>query len=144
MKKIFTCTIAALLVTSVCTFASPNESKLMEREKAAWQAFKDKDAAAFKKIVGPEMVGLYDDGVSDLAKEIADMQKWDMRSFELSDYKTTSERPSVVVSTYVVKIEGTYNGKKASATYNCGSVWQKHNGEWRATFHTNVRPMTSS
>ena len=41
--------------------------------------------------------------------------------------------------TYVVKIEGTYNGKDASGTFNAGSVWEKEKGNWMAIFHTNVK-----
>src|SRR5229473_3539651 len=38
-----------------------------------------------------------------------------------------------------VYVEGTYDGKDASGTYNAGSVWTKHKGEWQAIFHTNVK-----
>ena len=59
----------------------------MAKEKAAWQAFKDKKADDFKKVVDHDMIGVYADGISDLAKEMADMQKWDMKSFTISDFK---------------------------------------------------------
>jgi hypothetical protein len=121
--------------------AAPSESAMQEKEKAAWQAFKDKDATAFKKVVSSDMVGVYDDGISDLAKEMSDMQKWDMKSFEISDYKITSMGPGLLVSTYIVKLEGTYDGKDASGTYNAGSVWHnaRRSGDWMAVFHTNVK-----
>jgi ketosteroid isomerase-like protein len=43
------------------------------------------------------------------------------------------------VTTYKVAIEGTYDGKDQTGTYNAGSVWKKNKGGWQAIFHTNVK-----
>jgi hypothetical protein len=140
MKKLFSYTIIALFATAAIAFAkTPSNDEMMEKEKAAWQAFKDKDSAGFQKVVDKDMIGVYPDGISDMAKEMSDMQKWDMKSFEISDYKSHSDEKDVVVVCYVVKIEGTYDGKDASGTYNAGSVWKKENAKWLAIFHTNVK-----
>jgi len=40
----------------------------------------------------------------------------------------------VIVTTYVVKVEGTFDGKDASGTYNAGSVWKKEKGAWYGHF----------
>ena len=109
------------------------------KEKAAWQAFKDKKADDFKKVVGKDIRGVYADGILDMDKQLADMKKWDMKSFAISDYKTVSDGKDVIVTTYVVKIEGTVDGKDASGTYNSGSVWKKEGNDWLAIFHTNVK-----
>ena len=55
-----------------------------------------------------------------------------------------SDEKDVVVSTYKVKIEGTYDGKDASGIYNAGTVWKQENGKWMAIFHTNVKPSRSA
>jgi hypothetical protein len=44
-----------------------------------------------------------------------------------------------MVTTYTVKIEGTFDGKDASGTYNSGSVWKLEGKDWLAIFHTNVK-----
>ena len=85
------------------------------------------------------MVGVYAEGISDMKKEMEDMQKWDMKSFAISDYKAISDEKDVMVTTYTVTIEGTFDGKDASGTYNAGSVWKLENGKWLAIFHTNVK-----
>ena len=74
-------------------------------------------------------------------KELADMQKWDMKSFAISDYKVSSDGSDTVVTTYKVTIEGAYDGKDQTGTYNAASVWkkQKGKGQWQAIFHTNVK-----
>jgi ketosteroid isomerase-like protein len=70
---------------------------------------------------------------------LADMQKWDMKSFAISDYKVTSDGSDTIVTTYKVTIEGAYDGKDQTGTYNAASVWKKHNGQWQAILHTNIK-----
>jgi hypothetical protein len=143
MKKYISYTMIALLAT-VAISAATNDEAMQEKEKAAWQAFKDKKSDDFKKLVSPNLVAVYAEGMSDMQKELADMQKWDMKSFAISDYKVTSVGPNVVMSTYTVKVEGTYEGKDMSGTYNAASVWHKMGGrrgggDWQAIFHTNIK-----
>ena len=139
MKKYISYTMIALLATLAISTAATNEDATMEKEKAAWQAFKDKKPNDFKKVVSANLMAVYAEGVSDMQKELADMQKWDMKSFAISDYKVTSDGPDTIVSTYKVAVEGTYDGKDQSGTYNAASVWKKQNGQWQAIFHTNVK-----
>ena len=141
MKKYISYTIIALLATVALSTAASTEDVMQEKEKAAWQAFKDKKTDDFKKVVSPNLVAVYAEGMSDLQKELADMQKWDMKSFAISDYKVTSDGSDTVVTTYKVTIEGAYDGKDQTGTYNAASVWkkQKGKGEWQAIFHTNVK-----
>jgi hypothetical protein len=134
----------ALLATIAISMAAPTDDALMEKEKAAWQAFKDKKPDDFKKLVSANLVAVYAEGMSDMQKELADMQKWDMKSFAISDYKVTSDAPGTVVTTYKVAVEGTYDGKDQSGTYNAASVWKKQKGEWQAIFHTNVKEQTAA
>jgi len=141
MKKQITYLMTALLATiMVSNAAAPDKATMEGKEKAAWQAFKDKNEADFKKVVDKDFRGVYDEGISNIQKELDDMKKWDMKSFEISDYDMFSDEKDVVVSTYKVKIEGTYEGKDMSGTYNAGTVWKKENGKWMASCHTNIRP----
>ena len=143
MKKQLTYIMTALFAAIAISNAAPPDKAAMEaKEKAAWQAFKDKNEADFKKVVDKDFRGVYAEGVSNMQKELDDMKKWDMKSFEISDYDMFSDERDVVVTTYKVKIEGTYDGKDASGTYNAGSVWKQENGKWMAIFHTNVKPET--
>jgi hypothetical protein len=139
MKKLMSYTMIALLATIAVSIAAPDKDAMMEKEKAAWQAFEDKDADGFQKVVDHDMVGIYADGISDMAKELADMKKWDMKSFKISDFKSHSDEKDVVVTSYVVTIEGTYDGKDASGTYYAGSVWKIEDGKWLAIFHSNAQ-----
>ena len=135
--------MVALLATVAISTAAPTEDMMQEKEKAAWQAFKDKKADDFKKLVSANVVAVYAEGMSDMQKELADMQKWDMKSFAISDYKVTSTGPDTYVTTYKVAVEGTYDGKDQTGTYNAASVWKKNKGQWQAIFHTNVKQATA-
>ncbi len=144
MKKYITYAMTALFATIAVSIAAPDKAAMEAKEEAAWQAYKDKKADDFKKVVSADFLGVYAEGVSNLKKEMDDMQKWDMKSFAISDYNVASAGADTMVSTYKVTVEGTYDGKDASGTYNAGSVWKKQKGEWQAIFHTNVKEATSA
>jgi hypothetical protein len=139
MKRLITHTTVALLASVAISTAATNDNAMLEKEKAAWQAFKDKKPDDFKKVVSANVVAVYVEGFSDMQKELADMQKWDMKSFAISNYKVTYDGSDTVVTTYNVTVEGSYDGKDQSGTYNAASVWKQQNGEWQAIFHTNVK-----
>ena len=139
MKKYMTYAVTAFFATITISLAAPDKGVVMAKEQAAWQAFKDKNADGFKKVVHADFRGVYDEGVSDMQKELDDMKKWDMKSFTISDYNIVSVGTDTVMSTYKVVVEGTYDGKDASGTFNAGSVWKMAKGGWQAIFHTNVK-----
>jgi len=139
MRRTITYAVVALLATVAISTAATNEDTMMEKDKAAWQAFKDKKPDDFKKLVSANVMAVYAEGMSDMQGELAAMQKWDMKSFAISDYKATSDGSDTVVTTYKVTVEGTHDGKDQSGTYNAASVWKKQKGEWLAIFHTNIK-----
>jgi len=140
MKKLVTYTAITFLATIAMSFAATPDKAAMEgKEKAAWQAFKDKNEAEFKKLVDKDVRGVYDTGVANLAGELDAMKKWDMKAFSISGYDIFSDEKDVIVSTYTVKVEGTFDGKDMSGTYNAGSVWKKEGNNWLAIFHTNIK-----
>ena len=107
MRRLITHTTVALVATAAISAAATNDNAMLEKEKAAWQAFKDKKPDEFKKLLSANLMAVYAEGFSDMQKELADMQKWDMKSFAISDYKVMSAGSDTVVSTYKVKVEGT-------------------------------------
>jgi hypothetical protein len=143
MKKQIIYLFTALLATICISNAAPDKNAMEAKEKAAWQAFKDKNEAAFKNVVDKDFRGVYDEGIDNLQNELSIMKKWDMKSFEISDYDMFSDEKDVVVATYKVKVEGSYEGKDMSGSYNAGTVWKQENGKWMAIFHTNVKPETA-
>jgi len=146
MKKLMSSTMVALFATIAVSIAgTPDKTAMEAKEKSACQAFKDKNADAFKKIVDKDIRCVYANRLSTgLQNELADMQKWDMKSFEFSDFNMFSDEKDVIVTTYKVKVDATADGKDMSGIYNAGSVWKLENGQWLAIFHTNIKEETGA
>ena len=143
MKSYITQTMLVLFATvAVCIAATPDKSAMEGKEKAAWQAFKDKNEAEFKKLVDKDIRCVYDSGVMNITNELDAMKKWEMKSFVLSNYEIFSDEKDVIVSTYTAKVEGTFDGKDMSGIYYAGSVWKKEGSNWLAIFHTNIKQAT--
>jgi len=138
MKKLFTYAFMVWFATITMSFGGDKDT-VAANEKAAWQAYKDKNADAFKKVVDKDIKCVYPDGIQDIQKEVDSMQKWDIKSFTISNYNSFSDEKDVIVSTYTVTVQGTNDGKDMSGTYNAGSVWKKEGKNWMAIFHTNIK-----
>src|SRR5438128_9754809 len=139
MKNRIAYAVTALIASIAVSISAPDKAAIEAKEKEACETFKGQNAEGYKKVVDKDFRGAYAEGISDMAKELSDMKKWDMKSFTISDYTAFSDKKDVIVTTYVVKIEGTFDGKDASGTYNAGSVWKQEKGAWMAIFHTNVK-----
>jgi hypothetical protein len=146
MKKLITYTVIAFLATIAISFAAPNNNKeaIISKEKAAWQAFKDKKADEFKKLLSTDLVTVYADGMHNLQQELDGMSKTDMKSFDLSDFNVVFPNPKTAVITYKAKVEATSEGKDVSGTYNAGSVWHMAKGQWIGIFHTDMKVETAA
>ena len=134
MKKLISYTMMALLATVAVSIAAPDKDEIMAKEKAAWQAFKDKDADAFKKLISSDLATVNSDGMHNMEQELAMMGKTEMKSFDLSDFNVTFPNPKTAIVTYKATVEATSEGKDASGTYNVGSVWQMAKGNWQGSF----------
>ena len=139
MKRLITYAIIFTFAAIAVANAGPDKAAIKAKETAAWQTFKDKKADEFKKLIDKDFRGAYADGIYNLQKQLDDMKKWDLKSFTISDFDSFSDEPDVIVTTYTVKIEGTNDGKDASGTFNCGSVWKQEKGTWMAIFHSSVK-----
>jgi len=139
MKKLICYTIITSFAAIAVSIAAPDKDAMMEKEKAAWQVFKEKKSDEFKKLLSPNFMAVYSDGIQTKQKELDSMQKWDLKSFSLSDFNLVMTDADTAVVTYNVKVEGTMEGKDASGNYNAGSIWQMKKGEWHPIFHTNMK-----
>jgi hypothetical protein len=139
MKKYITYAIAVLFASITLAVAGPNDDAIIANEKAAWQAFKDKKADDFKKLVSADMLAVYAEGVMNMPAELDAMSKRDMKSFSLSDFKIVMTDANTVMIAYRAKVESSMAGKTESGNYNCGSVWQMKSGAWQAIFHADMK-----
>src|SRR6266496_3090969 len=147
MKKLISYTLTALFATIAISFAAPDNDKegIISKEKAAWQAFKDKKADEFKKLVSADLVTVYADGMHSMQEELDMMAKADMKSFSLSDFNVTFAGPDTAMITYKATVQSTSASKDTSGTYNAGSLDLLTFPQRSAIFHTDakVAPPTS-
>jgi len=139
MKKYLTSVMTVLFATIAVSMASPDKDAIIANEKAAWQAFKDKKADDFKKLVSADLVAVYADGMMDMKAELDAMAKTTVTSFSLSDFNVTMTDADTAIISYKVKLESKMDGKDNSGDFNAASVWQMKNGTWQAIFHSDMK-----
>jgi hypothetical protein len=145
MKKLIIYSVTALLATAAISFAATGDKEaIISKEKAAWQAFKDKKADEFKKLLSTDLVAVYADGMHNLQQEVDGMSKTDVKSFDLSDFNVVFPDQKTAIITYKAKFEATSEGKDVSGTYNAASVWHKAKGQWLGIFHTDMKEETAA
>jgi hypothetical protein len=115
------------------------ETAISDLEISAWEAYKGKQADALKKYYATDYCGVYAEGFKTVDKEVADMEKTDLRDYSLADTKVAFPEAKVAVITYKVTMHSTFAGQDASGTYNSASVWIKRSGKWLTVFHTETK-----
>jgi hypothetical protein len=139
MKKYITYAMAVFFTTMAVSIAAPDKDAIIAKEKAAWQAFKDKKTDDFKKLVSADLVAVYAQGIMNMKQELETMAKTEMKSFSLSDINVVTTDADTAIVSYKAKVESSVEGKDTSGNSNCGSVWQMKNGQWQAIFHTDMK-----
>jgi hypothetical protein len=149
MKKQFILLCVALFAVAPICLAQTNPSKpdksaanetaITDSEKGVWEAYKNKQADAFKNYLASNYCSVYADGIKGRDDEVADMDKTDLRDYSFADTKVVFPKGNVAVITYKVTTHATLAAKDVSGTYNAGSVWAKQGGQWVTVFHTEVK-----
>ena len=110
--------------------------RIIATEKKLWEAWKNKDAKPFKANLAADSVMIGERGVAgkaDIVKEIASMP-CEVKSFELSDFKTTFINSGTVLLTYKGVADGACAGTALPAVW-ASSVYVKRGGRWLAASH---------
>ncbi len=137
--KILHLFLITLVLTTANTFAAGEDAAIEAKEKAAWAAFSGRKPDDFKKLVWPELTAVYAEGANNLQGELDSMNKMEVKSSDISDFKVTMAGTDIAMDTYTVKLTATMNGQDMSGTHQCATIWQQRNGEWRAIFHTDMK-----
>ena len=115
--------------------APPSEADMIAKEKAAWDAFKRKDADAFKKVLAPEYTEVHQSGVKDGAGVISGMKDVELSDVTFADWKMTTIDKDLVLLTYTTTQKGTFKGQAfPEGPYRHAAAWVNRNGEWLAIY----------
>jgi hypothetical protein len=144
---VFLC--SAILLVSAISFAQDlpksstnlgsKETQIIDLEKANWEAYKNKQADAFKNHLAPDYRGVYDSGIQTADVELAEISTTDLRSYSFSNENVTFPNADMAILTYKAVIEATIKEKDVSGTYHCASVWVKKDAKWLTAMHSEVK-----
>jgi len=113
---------------------------ISDLEKSLTQAYKDKQAEAFKNYLTGDFTAVDEHGIKGADAEVAEMAKTDVRENIFADMKVTFPAADIAVITYKVTTQATSAGQDTSGTYNAATVWVKYDDKtWLAVFHTFVK-----
>src|SRR5574341_1059141 len=122
------------------SMAPPSEADMIAKEKAAWDAFRRKDADAFKKILAPDYIEVLSTGTMNTEQALAGMKDYEITDVTFADWKMTTIDKDALILTYTVKVKATYKGKAISeGPYYEASAYVNRNGEWLATYYQEAR-----
>ena len=147
-RPLILCFITLLALAPVCFGqgkpakagkSAANESTITDLEKSAWEAYKNKQADAFKALMSDDYYGVYAEGVKNLDAEVADMSKTDLREYSFADMKVVFPHPKVAVLTFKATVQVTADGKDISGTYNSASVWVQRGKKWVGACHAEAK-----
>lgn len=114
-------------------------SDILDLERAAWQAYKDKDAGGYRRLLAADYVNVGGDGIFGLEKELRDMASAGVDSFRLSDMKVLFPAPNTAVVTYVVWVARVGEPRREAALFYDASVWVHREGTWKTVLHTHAK-----
>jgi uncharacterized protein DUF4440 len=113
---------------------------LIAKEKASWDAWKNKDEAAVRKLCATDYREVMADRLGDLNSSLKSMKQAELKSYSMNNPKCVFPDPETAIVTYQVTVSATENGKDISGTYNSGAVWRKMGAEWRLIFYSEAVP----
>ena len=119
--------------------SATKEATIAKLEKLITDAFKNKQAKAFRDYLAPEFSAIDAEGVKDADAEIEDMQRTDLSNYSFADMKVTLLSPKMAIATYKVTTQSTSSGRNTSGTYYVATVWSKRGGKWLAVLHSLVK-----
>lgn len=123
--------------------APPSEADIIAKERAAWDAFRKKEADAFGKLTAPEYIEVLDTGLLDKAATIAGMKDFEISDMTFADWKMLTVDKDAVIITYTANVKGTYKGKEMPAKPSrLAAAYVNRNGEWLAIYFQETKVST--
>jgi hypothetical protein len=109
------------------------------KEKAVWEALKNKQFDEARKLWADDYTGVYDYGILNVEQDLAGTRDFELKSYSLADIKTTIPNRETAIITYKATVKASLKGKDMSGTYHVASVWRERNGDWQTVLHTDMK-----
>jgi len=107
------------------------EKQIIELDRLAWEAWKNKNAEWFKTHTTEEFLSINSGGMSNKAEVIASTPvDCDVKSFSFDNFKFVMLNETAVLLTYTVIQDATCGGKKIAPRARASVNYVKRNGKW--------------
>lgn len=130
--------------TATPTSMAISEADVIAKEKAIWDAIKNKDYETFGNMLADDLVEILPDAVYDKAGSIAGVKEFEPTEITFSDWKYLPINKNAVVLTYQVDLKGRYKGKEfPPQSVRESSAWVNRNGTWLGVYHQECEVSTT-
>ncbi|CAN5672958.1 hypothetical protein BH20ACI3_BH20ACI3_21530 [soil metagenome] len=122
--------------TATPTSMAISETEVIAKEKAIWDAIKNKDYETFGNMLAEDQIEVLPEEVRDKAASIAGVKEFEPTEISFSDWKYLPIDKDAVVLAYHVDLKGKSKGKEfPPQSVRASSAWVNRNGKWLAAFH---------
>ena len=117
------------------------KTAVLQHERAALEAFKTHDKAAYLKLCLPEFYEITSDGtINTLRDQLIELDDYVLGEYHMEDVVITVISNAVALIRYRISAEYSYKGKKLPvAPVLASAVWIRRGGEWRAATYQEVK-----
>jgi hypothetical protein len=113
-----------------------SEAEVIAKEKAAWDAVRQKDFAGFRQIMAGDGIYVSHHGVLDPAGTVNEIKELDLTNVSFFDWKVLPIDKDAVLVTYTAHINGRIKGQPlVSSSVRGSTAWVKRDGQWLAIYH---------
>lgn len=101
--------------------------------RKAWEDYKKKDKNAFAAILAPGFAEVTNDadGIFGKDEELAEMDRFNLGNYALTDFKLREVGTEGVVMTYTAQYSGSYANAPIQMKALYGEVWVKNASQWK-------------
>ncbi|HKP39297.1 MAG TPA: nuclear transport factor 2 family protein [Pyrinomonadaceae bacterium] len=115
--------------------AMPSEAEIIAKEKATWDAIKQKNWDSFASMMASDFVEVLDMGVHDKATALTGVKDLELTDITYADWKMTPIDKDAVILTYTATLKAKFKGETIpEGPYRDSAVWVNRNGQWMAIF----------
>ena|SRR5215510_596480 len=106
------------------------EQAIIAKNKAAWDAYKDKDVAGIKAYTAEDYESYTQEGPSNLQQDIANKDKLNIEAYKVVEPKVRMATKDVAILRYKWEPKATFEGRQIKPVF-VTEVWVNRDGKWQ-------------
>ena len=124
-----------------------SETEVIEREKAIWDAIKNKDYTTFANMLAEDQLEASEMVLNDKTMSVNFIKRFEPTEVNLSNWKVVPIDQDAVVVIYDADVKSKIDGKEVPPyKAHASSAWVDRGGKWLAIYHqeSQIRPASAS